>query len=204
MRGAACWSIPIARVALSREPGFANYVLSYAAAFENDAKKAINLMTAAYMAHFVPAASALGLILSQGWGVSKHPKEAEIFFLRAVKAGHIPATLLLCRFYMQGKRGEVKRILNVTLFPFAWLYVWITTRFMIFSIRAFRHFNVNVPPTFNEKALKSSSQCRIASLDEATRPGSYSCRRSSRCWTVPLVLTNGQLVYRSTAIVCGS
>jgi hypothetical protein len=140
--------------ALSREPGYANYVLSYVAAFENDPKKAISLMTASYMARFLPAASALGLILAQGYGVSRHPKEAEIFLLRAIKAGHIPATFILCRFYMQGQRGHGKWILGLSLIPFAWLYVWITTRFMIFSIRAFRHFNVNVPPMFNERALR--------------------------------------------------
>jgi TPR repeat protein len=143
-----------ANAALSREPGYANYVLSYVAYYEKDPKKAINLMVASYMAKFVPASTALALINAQGYGVSKHPKEAEIFFLRAVSAGHIPATFMLCHFYMRGNRGFAKRLLGAVLSPFAFLYVWIATRFMIFSIRTFRHFNVDVPPMFNEKALK--------------------------------------------------
>lgn len=145
----------LATTALSREPGYANYVLSYAANFEGDAKKAINLMSAAYMAHFMPAASALGLILAQGYGVSKHPKEAEIVFVRAIRAGHIPATFMLCRFYMQGQRGFAKRLLGLLFVPLALLYVWITTRFMIFSIHTFRHFNISIPPMFNERALRT-------------------------------------------------
>jgi TPR repeat protein len=143
-----------ANAALSREPGYANYVLSYAAVFEKRPKDAINRMVDSYRSNFIPAASALGLIMGQGYGVTRHPKEAETFFLRAISAGHIPAPLLLCRFYMRGSRGVAKQALGAVLLPFAFLYVWIATRFMIFSIRTFRHFNVEVPPMLNEKALK--------------------------------------------------
>jgi TPR repeat protein len=145
----------LANAALSREPGYANYVLSYVAYYEKDAKRAINLMAASYMAKFVPASTALALINAQGYGVSKHPLEAEIFFRRAIFAGHIPATFMLCRFYVRGERGLAKRLLGAVLLPFAYSYVWIATRFLIFSIRSFRHFNIDVPPMFNEKALKS-------------------------------------------------
>jgi TPR repeat protein len=146
-----------ANAALSHEPGYANYVLSYVALYENDAKRAIKRMVDSYMARFIPASTALALINAQGYGVGKHPKEAEIFFLRAISAGHIPAAFMLCRFYMRGNRGFAKRLLGGVLFPFALLYVWIASRFMIFSIRTFRHFNVEVPPMFNEKALKTLS-----------------------------------------------
>jgi TPR repeat protein len=131
--------------ALSREPGYANYVLSYVAYYEKDAKRAINRMVDSYMAKFIPASTALALINAQGYGVGKHPKEAEIFFLRAISAGHIPAAFMLCGFYLRGNRGFSKRILGAVLFPFSWLYVWIASRFMIFSIRTFRHFNIEVP-----------------------------------------------------------
>jgi TPR repeat protein len=144
----------LATAALSMEPGYANFILSYAALFENDAKKVIDLMAASYRANFVPAASALGLIFAAGYGVAKHPKEAETFFLRAIRSGHIPSTVVLCRFYKQGQRGFLKSIVGHLLFPFAWLYVWITTRFMIFSIRTFRHLSVSAPPMFNERALR--------------------------------------------------
>jgi TPR repeat protein len=143
-----------ANAALSSEPGYANYVLSYVAYYEKDAKRAINRMVDSYMAKFVPASTALALINAQGYGIAKHPKEAEIFFLRAVSAGHIPAAFMLCHFYMRGNRGFAKRLLGVVLSPFAWSYVWIASRFMIFSMRTFRHFNIEVPPMFNEKALK--------------------------------------------------
>jgi hypothetical protein len=95
----------LATAALSREPGYANYVLSYAAHFDNDPKNAIDRMAASYRAHFVPAASALELIFAAGYGVAKHPKEAEIFFLRGIKSGHIPSTLMLCRFYTSSPRA---------------------------------------------------------------------------------------------------
>jgi TPR repeat protein len=144
----------LASAALGREPGYANFILSYAAHFENDRKRAVQLMAASYRANFVPAAGALGLIFAAGYGVAKHPKEAETFFLRAIRSGHIPSTLVLCRFYKRGQRGFLKSIVGQLLFPFAWLYVWITTRFMIFSIRAFRHVDVRVPPMFNERALR--------------------------------------------------
>ena len=120
----------------------------------NDAKKAIDRMAASYRAHFVPAAGALGLIFAAGYGVAKHPKEAETLFLRGIKSGHIPSTLMLCRFYTRGERGFVKTILGNVLFSLAWLYVWISARFMIFSIRQFQHFHLSALPMFNEKALK--------------------------------------------------
>jgi TPR repeat protein len=144
----------LATAALSREPGYANYILSYAAHFENDPKKAIDRMAASYRAHFVPAAGALALIFSAGYGVAKHPKEAETFFLRGIKSGHIPSTVMLCRFYKRGERGFVKMIFGHLLFPLAWLYLWISARFMIFSIREFQHFHMSALPMFNEKALK--------------------------------------------------
>jgi TPR repeat protein len=143
-----------ANAALSREPGYANYVLSYAASYEKDVKRAIDRMVDSHRAKFIPASTALALINAQGWGIAKRPKEAEIFFLRSISAGHIPAAWMLCLFYMRGNRGFAKRLLGAVLSPFAWLYVWIPSRFMIFSIRTFRHFNIEVPPMFNEKALK--------------------------------------------------
>jgi TPR repeat protein len=145
----------LANAALSREPGYANYVLSYAAHYERDEKRAIKLMVESYMAKFIPASTALALILAQGYGVAKHPKEAEIFFLRAIAAGHIPATFMLCKFYMRGDSGLVKRLLGASLLPFSILYTWAATRFLIFSVRTFRHFNVDAPPMFNERALRA-------------------------------------------------
>ena len=145
----------LANAALGREPGYANYVLAYAASYEKDSAKSVELMYESYKAHFIPAASAIGLIFGQGYGVSKDPKKAEAFFLRAISLGHIPAPMLLCRFYMQGQRGVVKRILGLFLYPFSFLYMWITTRFYIFSVRTFRHFNGSVPPMFNERALRA-------------------------------------------------
>jgi TPR repeat protein len=145
----------LATAALGSEPGYANYILSYVAIYEENAAKAIDLMCESYKAHFIPAASAIGLILGQGYGVSKHPKEAEIFFTRAIFAGHLPAPLLLCRFYLQGQCGLAKQLLGLLLLPFSILYVWAPSRFAIFSIQAFRHFNASVPPMFNERALRT-------------------------------------------------
>jgi len=145
-----------ANAALSHEPGYANYVLSYVASFERRPNDAVNRMVDSYKAKFIPAASALGLILAQGYGVSKNPKDAETFFWRAISAGHIPAPMLLCRFYVRGSRGVAKRLFGAVLFPLAWLYAVIASKFGIFSIRTFRHFNVEVPPMFNESALTPS------------------------------------------------
>lgn len=148
----------LANAALNSEPGYANYVLAYAAALENNAAKSIDLMCESYKANFLPAASALGLILGQGYGIAKHPKEAETFFLRAIIARHIPAPMLLCRFYLRGDCGTAKWSLGLLCFPFAFLYVWICSRFLIFSIYTFRQFSVSVPPMFNERALRARPQ----------------------------------------------
>jgi hypothetical protein len=145
----------LATGALGSEPGYASYILSYAAIYENNPAKAIDLMCDSYRAHFIPSASALGLILGQGYGVSKHPKEAEVFFKRAVLAGHLPAPLLLCRFYLQGRLGLVKQIVGMLLLPLSMVYVWLPSRFVIFSVYAFRHFNASIPPMFNERALRT-------------------------------------------------
>ncbi|HEY6619997.1 MAG TPA: hypothetical protein VIY68_10655 [Steroidobacteraceae bacterium] len=129
-----------ANAALGSEPGYANYVLAYAAGYEKDATASVRLMYESYKAGFMPAASALGLILGQGYGVSKDFSKAESFFLRAIFMGHIPAPMLLCRFYTLGKRGVFKRILGILFFPIVGLYAGITSQYLIFSVHSFRHF----------------------------------------------------------------
>lgn len=144
----------LASAALGAEPGYANYVLAYAATYEKDATNSARLMYRAYKAGFVPAASAVGLILGQGYGVAKDFKKAEQCFLHAIAMRHIPAPMLLCRFYTLGRRGALKQILGILLFPFAFLYAGIVTRFLIFSVYSFRHFRSNALPMFNERALR--------------------------------------------------
>lgn len=150
----AAASKALATAALSREPGYANYILSYAAHLEKHPKEAIERMAASYRAGFIPAASSLALIFAAGYGVAKDPKQAEILFIRGIKNGHIPSMLLLCRFYIRGERGFIKSIIGRLLLPFVWFYMWVVTRFMIFSVRVFRHFNVETTPMFNERALR--------------------------------------------------
>ena len=145
----------LASAALRSEPGYANYILAYVAQFEKNTAKSIDLMLQSYRARFIPAASALGLICGQGYGVARDPKKAEIFFWRAIRSGHIPAPYLLCRLYIRGDCGVVKRILAILAIPVVIAYVAICSRFLIFSIYNFRHFNVTVPPMFNERALRA-------------------------------------------------
>jgi TPR repeat protein len=143
----------LATAALGTEPGYANYILAYAAAAERDAAKSVDLMCRSYRACFIPAASALGLICA--YGSRKYPKKAEFFFWRAIRLGHVPALYLLCRLYMRGDCGLVKRILAIIVIPVVLMYVWICNRLLIFSIHTFRHFNITVPPMFNERALRT-------------------------------------------------
>ena len=145
----------LASAALGAEPGYANYVLAYAATYEKDATNSARLMYLSYKAGFIPAASAVGLLLGQGYGVSKDYKKAEGYFLRAIALRHIPAPMLLCRFYTLGRRGLLKQIVGILLFPIFFLYAGIMTRFLIFSVYSFRHFRSTVVPMFNEKGLKS-------------------------------------------------
>src|ERR1700743_121120 len=144
----------LGNAALGSEPGYANYVLAYAASYEKDAPTSARLMYSSYKAGFVPAASALGLLLAQGYGAAKDYKKAEGYFLRAVAMKHIPAPMLLCRFYTLGRRGVLKQILGILLFPCAFLYAVIMTRFLIFSVYSFRHIRSN-RPMFNAEAIKS-------------------------------------------------
>jgi TPR repeat protein len=144
----------LASAALISDPGYANYVLSYVAATEKNSAKAVRLMCESYKARFLPASTALGLILGQGYGVSKSPKRAEIFFWRAIKGGHIPAPMLLSRFYLRGDCGWLKRIAGLLAYPICYLYSGICTRYLIFSIYAFRHFNITIPRMFNEQKLR--------------------------------------------------
>ena len=144
----------LANAAVAGEPGYANYVLAYAATYEKASEASVRFMALSYKAGFMPAASALGLILSQGYGVEKDSFKAEQYFLRAIIMGHVPAPMLLCRFYTLGRRGFFKQIAGISLFPTAFLYAGIATRFLIFSIHCFRHFRSTTPPMFNEEALK--------------------------------------------------
>jgi TPR repeat protein len=144
----------LANAALSGEPGYANYVLAYAATYEKASAASVRYMSLSYQAGFIPAASALGLIFSQGYGTAKDSLKAEQYFLRAIIMGHVPAPMLLCRFYTLGRRGFLKQIVGIMLFPIAFLYAGIATRFFMFSVHCFRHFRNRTPPMFNEEALK--------------------------------------------------
>jgi len=145
----------LAAAAVSTEPGYANYILSITAMLSGGHLQSVKYMIKAVKAGFPPALSAMAQISNQGMGIRRNLKSAEHYFFRAMERGHIPAAYLLCRFYMLGEAGNLKKLLGLVGCPFAWLRLWITTRFMIFSVRSFRHFNIKQPPMFNENALRS-------------------------------------------------
>jgi len=142
----------LADSAIPSEPGYAKYVLSIAALYAKEWDRSVKLMQESDVAEFPPAASAMGLIFRQGVTVPQNPALAEKMFLRAIALGHIPAEVLMCRLYMDGSRGFAKRAVGWIAFPFLWLRLWVLTRFLIFSIRTFRHFNITQPPMFNQMA----------------------------------------------------
>jgi TPR repeat protein len=146
----------LAAAAISTEPGYANYILSNVAILEKQARNAIDLMIASCKARFIPSFSALGLMLALGYGGRIYPKTAELLFWRAIFAGYLPAPMLLCRFYAQGQRGFMKRIIGLLFLPLSMIYAWVTFRFAIFSVYAFRYFPRSAPPMFNERALRVS------------------------------------------------
>jgi TPR repeat protein len=122
---------------------------------EGNSLRSAQIMAESCKAQFPPAFAALAQIFNQGYGVKKDPKYAETLFLRATSLGHVPALFMLCKLYAIGDLGPMKQLFGRIALPLAWLRLWILTRFMIFSVRTFRHFNITTPPMFNEKALKS-------------------------------------------------
>jgi hypothetical protein len=145
----------LATSALTSEPGYANYVLATSAMIEGDSSHCAPIMAESCKARFPPAFAAMAQIFNQGYGVKRDPKYAETLFLRAIEFKYIPAEFMICKLYSTGDLGPIKHLFGRIALPFAWVRLWFLTRFMIFSVRTFRHFNVIKPPMFNEGALKS-------------------------------------------------
>jgi hypothetical protein len=128
----------IARMALSSEPGFSNYILGCVAMRDEDWPSTFQHLNLSIQAGFVPALSTAAKLMSQLYRKTDSDlRAAETVFLRAVCSGHVPGLLYLTAFYKSGARGLPKQLLGLALFPVAVAALYLSCRLAIFSMRTF-------------------------------------------------------------------
>lgn len=131
----------LASSALTGERGYANYVLGCIAIKERQVSGIAQYLGESHKAGFVPAATLLASIAIGARNASAKTKSgAERMLLKAAAAGHRPAQLALCGFYLRGRFGLAKRLLGLILFPLALTKYILSAKYRGFSIGAFQYF----------------------------------------------------------------
>ena len=142
----------IALSATSSEPGYSNYVLAFVALEQGDYASSFTHFIASRNAGFLPAFSASAQLFSNRYcSAERDLKLAENLIIRAIRVGHVPAYMLLARFYLNGKRGLLKRFIGLLFFPIALISLYFSWRFSTFSLSTFSYH-----PSFRDLLRKSA------------------------------------------------
>lgn len=136
----------LATSALSGERGYANYVLGCIALKENNTSNVAQYFGESYRAGFMPAATLLASLSLGGRNTSaKTKRSAESLLRKASAAGHRPAQISLCGFYLRGRFGFARRFLGVCLLPFAMTRMMLSIKYRVFSVNSFYYSNRTGP-----------------------------------------------------------
>ena len=120
----------LASSALSGERGCANYVLACIGLKENQPSNVGKYLVDSFKAGFTPAGTMLGMLTLQGQNSSANATSNAVKTLRhAAAAGHRPALAILCRFYLRGRLGFLRRLLGVCLFPIATARLFVSLKY---------------------------------------------------------------------------
>jgi TPR repeat protein len=131
----------LASSALSGERGYANFVLGCIAIREMRVTSIAQYLGESNKAGFLPAATLLASLALGARNASAKTKiGAERLLGKAAAAGHRPAQLALCGFYLHGRFGIAKRFLGLILFPLAITKYVLSAKYRGFSIGSFQYF----------------------------------------------------------------
>ena len=127
----------LASSAVGVERGYANYVLAWIAIKEGQASIVARYLAESYKAGFTPAATELALIMLNPRASAKMQSEAESLLRKSAAAGHRPAKMLLCGAYLRGQWGFAKRFLGAALLPMAFIQMYWSFKYRVFSLGSF-------------------------------------------------------------------
>jgi TPR repeat protein len=131
----------LASSALGGDRGYANYVLGCIALKERQVSSIAQCLGESNKAGFVPAATMLASLAIGARNASAKTKSgAERMLIKAAAAGHRPAQLALCSFYLHGRFGFAKRLLGLILFPSAIIKYFLSAKYRGFSVASFQYF----------------------------------------------------------------
>lgn len=149
----------LATSALSGERGYANYVLGCIALKEQQTSSVAQYLGESYRAGFVPAATLLASLSLGGPNTSAKTKSsAESLLSKAAAAGHRPAQIFLCGYYLRGRFGFAKRILGLVLVPAALIRFAVSAKYHCFSMGCFQYSNRSTAPIFAAASQLVSSK----------------------------------------------
>jgi hypothetical protein len=131
----------LASSAISGDRGYANYVLGCIAIKERQVSSIAQYLGESNKAGFVPAATMLASLAIGARNTSAKTKSgAERMLRKAAAAGHRPALLALCGYYLRGRFGFAKRLLGLISFPLAIIQYILSAKYRGFSIGSFQYF----------------------------------------------------------------
>jgi TPR repeat protein len=157
----------LASSAISGERGYANYVLACIALKEKQTSTVAQYLGESYKAGFLPGATLLAaLSLGEPNLKAKTRSNAESILIKAAAAGHRPALIFLCSFYLRGRFGLAKRALGLLLLPVAVIKFSVSAKYRGMSVNCFQYYNHSAAPIFAEES-------RLAIAKESAGPPKY-------------------------------
>jgi hypothetical protein len=128
--------------AISGERGYANYLLGCIELKEKRLVNALPYLEESRKAGFVPATTLMAAQLLRVKNAAVETNRNAVIMLRsAVAKGHVPAKILLSRFYLSGRLGFYKRLVGAVLLPQALVSYGFFAKYHVFSVRSFHYFN---------------------------------------------------------------
>jgi hypothetical protein len=128
--------------AISGERGYANYLLGCIELKEKRVGNALPYLEQSRKAGFVPATTLMAAqVLRVKNAAADTNRNAVIMLRSAVAKGHVPAKILLSRFYLSGRLGSYKRLVGAVLLPQALVSYGFFAKYRVFSMRSFHCFN---------------------------------------------------------------
>jgi hypothetical protein len=128
--------------AISGERGYANYLLGCIELKEKQLVNALPYLEESRKAGFVPATTLMAAQLLRVKNAAVETNRNAVIMLRsAVAKGHVPAKILLSRFYLSGRLGFYKRLVGAVLLPQALVNYGFSAKYRVFSVCSFHYFN---------------------------------------------------------------
>jgi hypothetical protein len=139
----------LALSAISGERGYANYLLGCIELQEKRLGSALPYLEESRKAGFVPATTLMAAQVLRAKNTAAETNRNAVIMLRsAISKGHVPAKILLARFYLSGRLGSYKRLVGAVLLPQALVSYAFFAKYRVFSMRSFHFLNDFGQPIF--------------------------------------------------------